>query len=809
IATIYDMVGEEGFGHVLQRYRQSLNAGILKVMSKMGISTLNSYRGAQIFEAIGISDSLIQQCFTGTPSLIGGIGFEGIEADVLRFHRDAFGGDEPAELEDRGYYRFRNTGEYHAFNPFVFKALHKAVRSGKYEDYRVYAQLVETRPPATLRDLLEVKQAGTPIPIEEVEPVELIVRRFVASGMSHGALSREAHETIAIAMNRLGAKSNSGEGGEDPTRYHRRPNGDWPNSVIKQVASARFGVTPDYLASAKELEIKMAQGSKPGEGGQLPGHKVSEEIAFIRHSVPGVTLISPPPHHDIYSIEDIAQLIYDLKHINPRAKVCVKLVAEAGVGTIAAGVAKAYADVILISGHEGGTGASPVSSIKHAGGIGELGLAETQQVLVLNGLRGRVTLRTDGGLKTGRDVVISALLGAEEFGFGTATVVAAGCVMARQCHLNTCPVGVATQDERLRSRFSGRPEMVVNFFTLIAQEVREILAQLGFRTLDEVIGRTDLLMSKDLSDHYKAKYLDLRPIFAQIDPSWTQPRHHIKERNDRIDAPLDDSILQDAKDAIAENTSIVLNYEVRNVHRAVGAKLSGEIAFHYGDKGLDGVIECRFRGSAGQSFGAFAIRGMRLVLIGEANDYVGKGMAGGEIILRPPKEARFAPHENIIMGNTVMYGATGGALYAAGRAGERFCVRNSGGRAVVDGVGDHGCEYMTGGVVVILGGTGRNFGAGMTGGVAYVLDEHRNFPERCNLQLVGLERVTSEEDVDLLQSMIGRHLETTNSRRSGEILSRWEEYLPLFWKVVPHLPPSVKSVKDILAERRAAVAVGR
>jgi glutamate synthase (NADPH/NADH) large chain/glutamate synthase (ferredoxin) len=768
----------------LHNYKKAVEHGILKIMSKMGISTLSSYRGAQIFEAIGINKAVIEKYFTGTHSRIEGAGLEEIAEEVLKFHRAAFGVPQP-RLQQEGFYRYRKTGEYHAFNPDVFKSMHKMIKSGSPKDYETYARAVDERPPMAIRDLLRFKP-GKPIPLDQVEPVEEILKRFTTGSMSHGALGREAHETIAIGMNRLGAKSGSGEGGEDPSRYHRRPNGDWANSAIKQVASARFGVTPEYLASAVELEIKMAQGSKPGEGGQLPGHKVSVEIANIRHSVPGVTLISPPPHHDIYSIEDLAQLIYDLKQSNARAKVAVKLVAEAGVGTIAAGVAKAYADVIQISGHDGGTGASPVSSIKNAGIPWELGLAETQQVLVLNNLRERVLLRTDGGFRTARDVVIAAMLGAEEYGFGTAAVVAVGCVMARQCHLNTCPVGVATQNPELRAKFSGTPEMVVSFFTLVAQDVRRILAQLGFRKMEEIIGRVDLLEQKPVDDPTKATKLDLSPVLTPPDPTWSRPRYHTWPRNDRKDKPLDERILRDAREALEGNGAVELFYKIRNIHRAVGTRVAGEIAHRCGDTGLPpGTIQCHFEGSAGQSFGAFCIRGLRLFLNGEANDYVGKGMGGGEIIIRPGRGARFCSHENVLIGNTVMYGATGGFLYAAGRAGERFCVRNSGAVAVVEGVGDHGCEYMTGGVVVVLGETGRNFGAGMTGGLAFVLDEREEFKLNYNPQLVGLERVESDEDRALLRHVITKHRDLTKSQRSKEILERWEHYRPLFWKISP------------------------
>ena len=771
-------------GTALENYKKAIEHGILKIMAKMGISTLSSYRGSQIFEAVGLNRAVIDKYFTGTPSRIDGAGLLEIAQEVLKFHQGAFEVPKP-RLEQEGYYRFRKIGEYHAFNPQVFKALHKMIKSGAPRDYETYANAVDDRPATTIRDLLCFKPAQ-PVSIEEVEPVEEIVKRFTTGSISYGALSLEAHETIAIGMNRLGAKSGSGEGGEDPSRFHRKPNGDFANSAIKQVASARFGVTPEYLVSASELEIKIAQGSKPGEGGQLPGHKVSVEIARVRHSVPGVALISPPPHHDIYSIEDLAQLIYDLKQINPRARVAVKLVAEAGVGTIAAGVAKAYADVIQISGHDGGTGASPVSSIKNAGIPWELGLAETQQILVWNNLRERVVLRTDGGLKTARDVIMAALLGAEEYGFGTAAVVAVGCVMARQCHLNTCPTGVATQKPELRAKFTGTPEMVVCFFTLLAQDVRRILAELGFRRLEEIIGRVDLLERKPLEDPPKALRLDLKPILTPVDPTWTRPQHHTWERNDRKDEPLDKKILLDARGALKGHGTVKLSYQIRNIHRTVGARVAGEIARMYGDSGLPpGTIQCRFEGSAGQSFGAFCTRGLRLTLEGEANDYVGKGMAGGEIILRPGEKAQFQSQKNVIMGNTVLYGATGGFLYAAGRAGERFCVRNSGAITVVEGAGDHACEYMTGGVVTVLGEVGRNFGAGMTGGMAYVLDEERDFELKYNTQFIGLSPVESVKDTELLRNLILTHLKFTESRWAVAILNQWDDYLPLFWKVEP------------------------
>lgn len=787
----------------IETYKATVEKGILKIMAKMGISTVSSYRGAQIFEALGINATVIDKCFTGTTSRLSGIGFAEIAAETLHFHTKAFSGreDDPS-LEEAGYFRFRRNGEFHAFNPTVFKSLHKFVKAGKSEDYEEYVDAVESGEPSSLRDLVAFKPS-TPIPIEAVEPAEAIVRRFTTGSMSFGALSRETHETLAIAMNRLGAKSGSGEGGESPTRFKEQPNGDLASSAIKQVASGRFGVTPTYLISAKELEIKMAQGSKPGEGGQIPGHKVTAEIASIRHSVPGVPLISPPPHHDIYSIEDLAQLIYDLKQANPQAKVAVKLVSEFLVGTIASGVAKGYADVIQVSGHEGGTGASPLSSIKNAGTPWELGLSETQRALVENELRDRVVLRADGGMRSGRDIVIAAMLGAEEYGFGTIAMVATGCVMARQCHLNTCPVGVATQDPALRAKYPGTPEMVINFMLGVANEVRAILANLGHRCLNDIIGRPELLQPIDLADYPKAATLDLSEILTPADPTGTQPRYHLQERNDREDIPLDDQILEDAAEAISQKTSVQLFYSIRNTHRTVGAKLSGEIARRYGDTGLpDRTIQCNFEGSAGQSFGAFCISGVQFVLTGEANDYVGKGMAGGELIIKPASTASFETCENAIIGNTVLYGATGGTLYAAGRVGERFCVRNSGATAIVEGVGDHGCEYMTAGTVVVIGETGRNFGAGMTGGTAYVLDEKQQFEQKFNPDWVKIEKVKSEADVKSLMALIQNHATYTSSQHAENILANWESFLPHFWKVVTPPPPPLPA--PVQLKRRAA-----
>ncbi len=764
-------------------YRKAAEAGLLKIMTKMGISTLAGYCGAQIFEAVGLDSKLIDRYFPGTPSRIDGIGLHEIAKDVIERHSTAF--SAPTELKEAGYVRFRRDGEYHAFNPYVVKALHRAARQGDAEAYRAFAELVTARPPATLRDLLEfVPQVR--VPIEKVEPVEAIASRFVISAMSHGALSREAHQTLAIAANRIGGRSNSGEGGEDPARYWRRPGQEWSNSRIKQIASARFGVTPEYILSADELEIKMAQGSKPGEGGQLPGHKVSEEIALIRRAQSGITLISPAPHHDIYSIEDLAQLIYDLKRINTRARVAVKLVAESGVGTIAAGVAKAFADTIQISGHDGGTGASPLDSIKNAGVPWELGLAETQQVLVQNDLRGRVRLRVDGGLKIGRDVVIAALLGADEFGFGSAAVVALGCVMTRQCHLNTCPVGVATQREDLRLKFNGTPEMIIAYLMSVAADVREILASLGACSIQEVIGRVELLRPKVLS-HPKAERLDLAFVLHDSDPSRLRPRRNQSPRNDRTeDVNLDERLVADSSEPLERGQTVRLAYPIRNVHRTVGAGLAGEIASRHGDAGLpEGSVTVEFSGSAGQSFGAFCVPGLTLLLEGEANDYVGKGMAGGEIVIRPPRRFTGPTHHNVIMGNTVLYGATGGHLFAAGRAGERFAVRNSGAVTVVEGVGDHCCEYMTGGIVVVLGEFGRNFAAGMTGGVAYVLDERRLLSLRCNPEHVQLQPIADSEDEAQLVRLLNDHTRLTGSFRAHEILARWPDYAFLFWKIVP------------------------
>jgi glutamate synthase (ferredoxin) len=795
-------------GKAVKNFKKAVSDGLLKIMSKMGISTLTSYRGGQIFEVIGLSGAVVEQYFTGTPSKLQGIGLAEIAEDTIARHAEAFAQPGDVKLSDFGFYRFRGQGEYHDYNPRIVRALQKAADSGQPADYRTFADMVQAREPFTLRDLMEIRKAETALPIDQVEPVESIRRRFTTQAMSLGALSPEAHSTISIAMNRIGGRSNTGEGGEDPIWYRRRGDGDSADNKTKQVASGRFGVTTEYLAHAYELEIKMAQGSKPGEGGQLPGHKVSELIARLRHAVPGIPLISPPPHHDIYSIEDLAQLIHDLKTVNPRARIGVKLVSETGVGTIAAGVAKAYADYVLISGHSGGTGASPMSSIKGAGCPWELGLAETQQVLVLNDLRGRIKVRTDGGLKTGRDVVVAALLGAEEFGFGTASVVAIGCDMARQCHLNTCPTGIATQREDLRAKYTGKPEQLINYLTGVAQEVREILAEMGFRSLDEIVGRTDLLAQLRDAPFPRANLLDLAPLIKPADSTFERPVRCMVERNDRDEVPLDDEILPEIADALGGGQKVVRAYKIRNSNRTVGTKIAGEVAYRYGSAGLpEGTIELHFAGTAGQSFGAFTTRGMKLVLHGEANDYVGKGMSGGEIVVRPPESAQFEWHRNAIVGNTVLYGATGGILFAAGRAGERFCVRNSGALAIAEGAGDHCCEYMTAGIAVILGATGRNFGAGMTNGVAFVLDEEGQFERRTNREDVGIERVVSDDDAEVLRSVVQRHFDATGSARAEDILGGWERYLKMFWKVVPH-PARGKQQSTVLAAKAQAPRPG-
>jgi glutamate synthase (ferredoxin) len=734
---------------------------------------------------------VVDKYFTWTPSRIEGVDLDVIAEEVLQRHRRAYTerSGNGAVLDPGGQYQWRQDGEFHLFNPDTIHLLHKAVRTGSYEVYKKYAEAVNDRSRAlcTLRSLLDFKPR-TPVPLEEVEPVESIMRRFKTGAMSYGSISQEAHETLAIAMNRIGGKSNTGEGGEDPARYTwTNELGDSKNSAIKQVASGRFGVTSYYLINAKELQIKMAQGAKPGEGGQLPGGKVYPWIAKVRHSTPGVGLISPPPHHDIYSIEDLAELIHDLKNANEHARISVKLVAEVGVGTVAAGVAKAHADVVLISGHDGGTGASPLTSIKHAGLPWELGLAETHQTLVLNNLRSRITVETDGQLKTGRDVVIAALLGAEEYGFATAPLVSMGCIMMRVCHLNTCPVGVATQDPRLRKNFTGKPEHVVNFMRFIAQDVREWMARLGFRTLNEMIGRTDVLEPRRAVDHWKARGIDLSDLLYQPEVPPTVGRYCQQPQDHGLEKSLDKTcLLELCRPALERGERVRATLPIRNIHRVVGTLTGSELTRRYGPEGLpDDTIRLHFQGSAGQSFGAFIPRGMTLILEGDANDYLGKGLSGGKIIVYPPAGATFVPEENIIIGNVAFYGATSGEAYIRGMAGERFCVRNSGIHAVVEAVGDHGCEYMTGGRVVVLGPTGRNFAAGMSGGIAYVLDETGDFPRRCNLQMVGLEPLSDPEEIEFVRDLIQRHAEYTRSERALKILVLWEEYRPKFVKVLP------------------------
>ncbi len=762
-----------------KNYVHMLEYGMLKVASKMGISTISGYRGAQIFETIGLSQALVDRYFTGTPARLGGIGLAEIERDLLARHREAYA-ESTGKLPDPGFIRFRKDGEAHAYNPTVVKALQAAVESNRPADYAAYRDLVRAHPLTAVRDLMTIEPLREPIPIAEVEPARAIAARFVVTAMSLGALSPEAFRALAIGMNRAGGRSNSGEGGEDPAWYDE-PGPDQAHSKIKQVASGRFGVTARYLAMASELEIKMAQGSKPGEGGQLPGHKVTEFVARVRHAVPGLPLISPPPHHDIYSIEDLAQLIFDLRQVNPRARIGVKLVAEAGVGTIAAGVAKARADYILISGHSGGTGASPLTSIKYAGCPWELGLAETQQTLVMNGLRSRVRLRADGGIKTPDDVILATMLGAEEYGFGTSVLIALGCNMARQCHLNTCPTGIATQKEELRAKFSGKPGMVASYFTLLAEGVREVMASLGIRSLDEIVGRTDLLARRsDLPG--RAGLLDLDAFFAQ--PAAESERRQTT-RVGREPATIDDRILAEHGEAIRGSGAVSVDLPISTRDRTVGGRIAGTIALAHG-LSLAGAPKYRavFTGSAGQSFGAFTVDGMELTLQGEANDYVGKGMAGGTIVIRPLTTAAFDTPQ-VIAGNTILYGATGGEVYIAGKAGERFAVRNSGATAVVEGTGDHGCEYMTGGLVAVLGPTGRNFGAGMTNGVAYVYDPDGVFDTRINGESVLIERGLAPESERELRRLIERHVTMTGSTHGRSLLDRWDATLAATWRVIP------------------------
>ncbi|MGC9162010.1 MAG: glutamate synthase-related protein, partial [Thiomonas sp.] len=839
----------------MANYIKAIGKGLQKVMSKMGISTYMSYCGAQIFEAVGLSRELVDKYFTGTASQVGGIGVFEVAQEALRMHRDAFGNSPLLAhmLDVGGEYAWRAHGEEHMWTPDAIAKLQHATRAGNFNTYKEYAQIIndQSRRMLTLRGLFEFKiDPSKAIPIDEVEPASEIVKRFATGAMSLGSISTEAHATLAVAMNRIGGKSNTGEGGEDPLRY--RPEmrtgssgikdgdtlasvlgpqrvvsdiplkaGDSLRSKIKQVASGRFGVTAEYLASADQIQIKMAQGAKPGEGGQLPGGKVSEYIGMLRYSVPGVGLISPPPHHDIYSIEDLAQLIHDLKNANPRASISVKLVAESGVGTIAAGVAKAKADHVVIAGHDGGTGASPLSSIKHAGSAWEIGLAETQQTLVLNRLRGRIRVQVDGQIKTGRDVVIGALLGADEFGFATAPLVVEGCIMMRKCHLNTCPVGVATQDPVLRKKFAGKPEHVVNYFFFVAEEVRAIMAQLGIRKFDDLIGRTDLLDSRKGIDHWKARGLDFSRIFYQPEVPADVPRRHVEEQDHGLAKALDHVLIERARPALERGEKVQFIQNVRNVNRTVGAMLSGEVARRYGHDGLpDDTIHIQMEGTGGQSFGAFLARGITLYLIGEANDYTGKGLSGGRIVVRPSLDFRGEAPSNIIVGNTVLYGAIDGEAFFRGVAGERFAVRNSGATAVVEGTGDHGCEYMTGGTVVVLGETGRNFAAGMSGGVAYVYDVDGLFAKRCNTAMVALDKVLSaaeqkaqiaealwhrgQTDEAQLRKLLQEHLRWTGSQRARELLDNWEQARSRFVKVFPH--EYKRALGELAAKREAQAA---
>jgi glutamate synthase (NADPH) large chain len=822
---------------VRKNYLKGVGKGILKVMSKMGISTYQSYCGAQIFDAVGLTEAFVEKYFTRTATTIEGAGLREIAEEAMQRHRAAYG-DNPLYhdmLDVGGDYAFRLRGEDHAWTPESVSRLQHAVRGNSLTDYHAFAAAMNDQSERllTIRGLLDLQYAETPVPLDEVEPAATIVKRFATGAMSFGSISREAHTTLAIAMNRIGGKSNTGEGGEESQRFKRMPNGDSMRSAIKQVASGRFGVTAEYLVNADDIQIKMAQGAKPGEGGQLPGHKVDKAIAKVRHSTPGVTLVSPPPHHDIYSIEDLAQLIHDLKNVNSAARISVKLVSEVGVGTVAAGVSKARADHVTIAGYEGGTGASPLTSLTHAGSPWEIGLAETQQTLVLNGLRGRIAVQVDGGLRTGRDVVVGALLGADEFGFATAPLIAVGCIMMRKCHLNTCPVGVATQDPILRKRFTGAPEHVINYLFFVAEEVRELMAKLGFRTFDEMIGQVGKLDMRRAISHWKANGVDLSRILHQVPPKPGVETRNTERQDHGLDKALDRELIAKAQPAIEHGSKVAIEHTVRNVNRTVGAMLSGEIAKRYGHAGLpEDTISVRLRGTAGQSFGAFLARGVTLELTGDANDYVGKGLSGGKLIVRQPREATRDPTENIIVGNTVLYGAISGEAHFEGVAGERFAVRNSGAIAVVEGTGDHGCEYMTGGIVVVLGNTGRNFAAGMSGGVAYVYDADRTFKAQCNPAMVDLETIASaasagaEEtgmprlhsrsvedngmgdllrfDAERLRILVERHLAATGSARARTLLDDWAAALPCFVKVMPR--DYRRALRDLQSEPQAAAA---
>ena len=808
LETLEDLCGrglmtqDVDFHTVEKNYVKALHKGVLKVMSKMGISTLQSYRGAQIFEAVGLVQEFVDQYFTWTPSRIGGVGVNDIERETLARHAYAYPERAIAgvlDLKPGGYYQWRRDGEYHMYNPDTISLLQHSTRSGNYDSFQQFTRLIdeENRRLCTIRGLLEF-QPGSSIPIEDVEPAAEIVRRFATGAASLGSISREAHETMAIAMNRINARSNTGEGGEDFHRYQPDANGDSRQSAIKQVASGRFGVTANYLAHCTDLQIKMAQGSKPGEGGQLPGHKVDDYIGWVRNTTPGVELISPPPHHDIYSIEDLAQLIHDLKNANPAARIHVKLVSEFGIGTIAAGVSKGHGDVVLISGDSGGTGASPESSIKNAGLPWELGVAETQQVLVLNDLRGRIVVQTDGQLKTGRDVAIATLLGAEEFGFATAPLIVMGCIMLRKCHLNTCSVGIATQDPELRTRFAGQPEHVINYFFFVAEQLRAIMADLGFSTVNQMVGRVDMLDGRKAVEHWKASGLDFSALLHRPSVPPGVATYQCEVQDHSLDHALDQQIIEMARPALENGMPIDIDLEIRNSNRTVGSMLSNQVASRYGEEGLpEGTINLKFRGSAGQSFGAFLARGVTATIEGDANDYFCKGLSGGTVIIQPPAVSSFTPEDNILVGNTVLYGATGGRAYIRGIAGERFAVRNSGAETVVEGVGDHGCEYMTGGRVVVLGRTGRNFAAGMSGGEAFVLDEAGVFESLCNREMIDLERVESDEDKAALRDLLQGHRDATQSANAGRVLDDWDTMLPKFVKVMP------RDYKRVLADRRA------
>jgi glutamate synthase (NADPH/NADH) large chain len=819
---------------VQKNYIKAIGKGILKVMSKMGISTYQSYCGAQIFDAIGLSSAFVDKYFTGTATTIEGIGLAEIAEETVRRHRDAYG-DSPLYrnmLDVGGNYAYRIRGEEHAWTPDSVAKLQHAVRGNISKDYAAFAESINEQSSRllTIRGLMELKKAGKPLDISEVESASEIVKRFATGAMSYGSISWEAHTTLAIAMNRIGGKSNTGEGGEDPKRFTPMKNGDSMRSAIKQVASGRFGVTAEYLVNADDIQIKMAQGAKPGEGGQLPGDKVDKTIGATRHSTPGVGLISPPPHHDIYSIEDLAQLIHDLKNVNTGARISVKLVSEVGVGTVAAGVSKARADHVTISGYEGGTGASPLTSLTHAGSPWEIGLAETQQTLLLNGLRSRIAVQVDGGLRTGRDVAIGALLGADEFGFATAPLIAAGCIMMRKCHLNTCPVGVATQDPVLRARFTGQPEHVINYFFFVAEELRQIMAEMGFRTLQDMIGRVDRLDMRQAIDHWKASGVDLSRILYQAPVAAGTPLFNTETQDHGLDVALDKELIEAARPAIEKGQPVRIERAVRNVNRTVGAMLSGEVAKAHGHGGLpENSIVIRFHGVAGQSFGAFLAHGVTLELTGDGNDYVGKGLSGGRVIVRQPAGVNRDPLENIIVGNTVLYGAIAGEAYFQGVAGERFAVRNSGAIAVVEGTGDHGCEYMTGGVVVVLGKTGRNFAAGMSGGIAYVYDPESRFRDLCNPSMVDVEPVSPDldkedgagrpsqrassvhdygmgdmlrHDAERLKILLQRHQLHTGSAQAKALLDDWSNTLSHFVKVMPR--DYRRALKQLEAERLAA-----